>query len=261
MSKYFYICIVSCLLYVGIEQSGLAAPNSSDAEYNSPGDIAEREGSKISDDLRKNSSDKVRWGSFSLNNNDTEPMALTLVLIKDARFTMHLDPKEDRLSFEKPGMKQVFAIQGRSDNNGVCPSYNIRVIDASVTHVVIEQTCHSHDSAPGKMRVSSDYYLYDMKTASMIDFWRSGVEIKKVPLSFVRPDPTVTKLHDEYKIDWKYSDITSNPVDKLNMHNIYRYMTDHTSSKIYLDCSDLTNKQHLEGDLCERGGDLEAIIK
>jgi hypothetical protein len=261
LSKYFYIGIVSCIFYVSVEQPVLAENYSSNAEYDSPGDISERKGSKISDDLRKNASDKVRWGSFSLNSSDTDPNALKLVLIKDAGFTMHLDPKEDHLFFEKPGTKQVFAIQGPSDNDGVCPSYNIRVIDASATHVVIEQNCHSHDPSPGKMRISSDYYLYDMKTASMIDFWRSGIEVKKVPLSFVRPDPIVTKLHEGYEIDWKYSDITSNPVDKLNMHNIYHYMTDRESRKVYLNCSDLTNKQRLDGDLCERGGDLEAIVK
>ncbi|MEC5407246.1 hypothetical protein VOM14_17010 [Paraburkholderia sp. MPAMCS5] len=253
---YFFVMTLA----VTIGSVASANPYFSGDESQTPGAIAEKKGEKISDDLRRTASDKERWQSFSLGSGDTDPKALELVLIKSSGFVMRLDPKEERLYFERKGLRQAFAIQGPSGGDEVCPKYSIRVIDAAVDHAVILQNCYADGAAPGTMEISSDYYLYDVKTAIMLDFWRSGTETKKIPLAFVRPDPVVKKTDNGYRIDWVYRDKTSAPQDAVTMHNVYHYAVDSDSKLLYLRCKDLTNTQGAEGDFCEKGGDLKAII-
>ncbi|MEC5408005.1 hypothetical protein VOM14_20840 [Paraburkholderia sp. MPAMCS5] len=195
-----------------------------------------------------------------LNNQDINPKALNISLIKSSNFNMLLDSKRNHPFFEGNNFKQAFAIQGPSGGDQLCPRYSIRIIYASLDHAVILQNCYSDEAAPGTVKFSSDYYLYDVKTAIILDFWRSGMEAKKVPLAFVRPDPIVKKIENGYRIDWAYRNETFSQKDTLNMHNIYHYGVDDKAKTIYMNCKDLTKTHGTEGDLCEQGGDLKAIV-
>lgn len=215
-----------------------------------PGALAEKAGEKMLNEVRKSGTDKQRWQTFTLYNDDRDPAALRLVLVQRANFVMRLDAKHDLLYFEKPGVQQAFHVSGNSAANQVCPSYDISVIDASSNHAVILQRCIANDAPPGKMHFSRAYYLYDMKTATMINIWYSGDQVRKVPLAFLPPDPIVTTISKGYRVDWHYNDRTVAPPDVVDLHVTYRYVQDGTSKEYFLACKDLTNTQQLEGDIC-----------
>lgn len=228
-----------------------------DDESTTPGAIAEKAGAKMLDEVRRHGTDKQRWRTFTFYNDDSDPASLRMVLVKSANFVMRLDPKHDLLYFEKPGMQQVFHVSGKSEANRVCPSYDISVIDASPTHATILQRCIVNDAPPGQMHFRRDYYLYDMKTAMMVNIWDTGDEVKKVPLSFVPPDPVVTMINNGYRVDWHYNDRTTSPPDVVDLHIEYRYVKDNATKKYSFSCKDLTNTQHLEGDMCSIPVDLD----
>jgi hypothetical protein len=254
MDKLFRIGILTCSIYAGLINSYFADAHDHDEDYYTPAAIAERRGQKIEDNIRKHGTDKEQWKAFSLYSDATDPGDLKLILIRNAKFTMRLDPGKELLYFEKPGMKQVFKAKTVMEYNK-CQNYSINVFDASATHVAYKLNCYSADPTPGMMKWSSDYILYDTKTASMTDFKHFDTTENKVPLSFVKPDPVVKKIRDGYRIDWVYRNITSNPVETMIFHNTYRYTYDDKLKKWELYCTDLLNlhQEIGEGDACDSG--------
>ncbi|WP_250471226.1 hypothetical protein [Caballeronia sp. GAFFF1] len=256
--KHLLTIVLSCACFVTVTA---ASANVLDDDSQTPGALAEKAGENMLDEIRRSGTDRQRWSSLYLFSDGDNPKSLRMPLVRSANFFMRLDPKHDLLYFEKPGLLQTFDIPGKSRGIKACPDYSIRVISASPKHAVVLQMCTYPDAPPGKAHSTSSYYLYDMKTATMINIWYSGDQVRKVPLAFVPPDPIVTTINNGYRVDWHYNDRTVTPPDVVDLHVTYRYVQDSITKENSLVCKDLTNTQHLEGDMCSTvvNMDLKAI--
>jgi hypothetical protein len=121
-----------------------------------PGVIAEREGAKIADDVRKHGTDEAQWKSFILSSDSRNSKNLSLSLLRSEEFSMRLEPKTGLLHFQKFGLHQAFAIASPARVSDIwakqelCPSYGIQVLSASSSGAVIVKYCQLFTDSKGK---------------------------------------------------------------------------------------------------------------
>ncbi|MEC5408003.1 hypothetical protein VOM14_20830 [Paraburkholderia sp. MPAMCS5] len=235
-------------------------------ESETPGAIAEREGARMADDIRKNGSDEDQWKSFILYSDSTDPKDLSLILVRSAGFSMRLEPKSGLLHFQRRGLRQVFAISApvrKSDiwaKQDVCPQYGIQVLSASPTDAVIVKYCQPFTDSKGKNFTSEEYYLYDIKTATMLTLWSSSTGDKSIPGPFVKPWPAIKKILNGYDLDWKFHDATNPSLKEIVMRNKYSFVFDNKTKTFYLKCKDLTSVGIDEGDMCDGPANLKLMF-
>jgi len=242
-------------------------------ESETPGAIAEKKGVVILNDILENGTDKDRWAAFTLHSQDTNPGELKIMLVKSAGLEMRLEPKTGLLYFERKNLKQAFAIARPARpstacsnealcpfwrDEALCPRYGVQIIDGSLTHAVIAKYCLPFEYDHGKnFHRAEEYYLYDMKTASMRGLFISSIEDKAIHGPLVQPAPILKKIADGYQLDWKFHDAAQK--DEIAIHNSYLYAVDKKQKKPYLICKDLTTTSD-DGNMCDGPEDLRLIL-
>src|SRR4051812_28965874 len=235
-------------------------------EFETPGAIAEREGAKMADDVRKQGSDEDQWKSFILYSDSRNPQNLTINLVRSEGFSMRLEPRTGLLHFQKNRLHQVFAIAAPARGSDIwakqesCPGYGIQVLSASPSSAMIVKYCQPFTDSQGKSFASEEYYLYDIKTATMLALWFSSTRDKSIPGPFVKPWPTVKQNPNGYDINWKFRDATNPSPREVIMKNRYSFIFDEKSHSFHLKCRDLTGSPHSDGDMCDGPANLKLIL-
>lgn len=199
---------------------------------------------------------KEIWGLYTLNADAKNSEHLKLPLDKPTGLQIRLDPKTGRLYIEKKGLKQIFRFASpRGTPHDICPNYSIQVIEASSSHAVITRLCPIYEYAPNRFHMSTEYYLYDLPTATMRSLWALDASDKKTPFPYPSVEPHVKKIANGYQLDWIAIDSSTNR--KLSMHTKYVREFDKKDNKTYLVCTDLTAPKDEEHDgACEGGGPM-----
>jgi len=235
-------------------------------ESETPGAIAEREGAKMAGDVKKHGSDEDQWKSFILYSDSRAPEDLIVNLIKSEGFSMRLEPKTGLLHFQRIGFHQAFAIAAPARASDIwakqelCPGYGIQVLSATSSSAVVVKYCQPFTNSQGKNFTSEEYYLYDVKTATMLALWFSSTGDKSIPGPFVKPWPAVKKYANGYDIDWKFHDTTNPSLREVVMRNRYIFKFDKKSKSFQLECTDLTRFSNDAGDMCDGPANLKLII-
>jgi hypothetical protein len=235
-------------------------------ESETPGAIAQREGAKIADDVRKHGTDEAQWKSFILSSDSRSSKDLSLSLLRSEGFSMRLEPKTGLLHFQKAGLHQAFAISGPARVSDIwakqelCPSYGIQVLSASSSGAVIVKYCQPFTDSKGKNFTSEEYYLYDVKTATMLALRFSSTGDNSIPGPFVQPGPIVKENANGYDINWKFHDATNPSLHEITMRNKYSFVFDEKSKSFHLKCKDLTNRPNSDGDMCDGPANLKLML-
>lgn len=151
--------------------------------------------------LRSVDDDKARW-SMPIYSTSERPEDLALEVVRKAKLHLRLAPLEGHLIFSAPDSAHVFAVASPASGNGVCPAYNLHVIDASEVHVLFKRICRKFEYKPGRFARSVTYYLYDRPTGSMREIWSASAGGEEDPLPDARPTPEIRRIPEGYQFDW-----------------------------------------------------------
>lgn len=203
-----------------------------------PYEIRDREAANYIKNLKENETDKERWSQLSLYSDSKSPDNFKMQIMKSINLRMELDPKKGHLTIEKPGIKQVFQINPPSDVESACPKYGLEIIDASEDHAIIRMYCFALKNKRGEYYRSTDYFLYDMKTADMSSIWSSWVEDKDVKLPYPHPIPTVKKTSYGYQMNWTGINENDPERKQYSIHTKYVRKINPQTGKLFMDCVD-----------------------
>lgn len=235
-------------------------------ESKTEGATAERDGRKIADSVRKNGSDEDRWKSFILFSDSRGPKDLSLSLVKSEGFSMRLEPRAGLLHFQKGGLHQAFAIAAPARASDIwakqelCPNYGIQVLTASSSSAVFVKYCQPFTDPSGKNSTSEEYYLYDVKTATILALWFSATGDNSIPGPFVKPWPTVKRDANGYEINWKFRDATNRSLRDIVMRNRYNFESNGKTKSFHLKCRDLISSPNSDGDMCDGPANLKLML-
>lgn len=168
--------VLSLTLVSGYSQAEGLAPSSSaafakqqvkniEAASQYPGDVAEREGRAVVEQARSSSEDNKRWSHVVMQSDAAAEEADTLVmsLVRAIKFDMQLQPNDGHIIFTMPGTRHVFKLANSAGSRGdICPSYSVRVLEASNGHVVFRKVCKLFEYLRNRVYMSNEFYLYDV---------------------------------------------------------------------------------------------------
>lgn len=203
-----------------------------------PYEIRAREVANYIKNLKENGTEKERWSQLSLYSDSKSPDDFKIPIIKSIDLEMRLDPQKGHLTIEKPGIKHVFQINPPSDVESACPKYGLKIIDASKDHAIIRMYCFALKNKHGKYYRSTDYFLYDMKTADMRSIWSSWMEDKDVKLPYPHPIPAVKKTSYGYQMDWTGINENDPKRKQYSIHTKYVRKINPKTGKFFMDCVD-----------------------
>lgn len=180
-----------------------STPCANTATGEDPSEIAEREGRARLEQIRQGTDDKVRWKRIRLYSDSTDPKRLEMMVHSQSAISMSLAPQSGNLSFRSPAVVHTFnvAAPGKGSDNP-CPVYNLQVVDASDGHAVVKKSCPKFEYKPGREYKSYEYYLYDLKTASMREIWSALAIVNASQLVAPTPEPTVSVTSNGYQFKW-----------------------------------------------------------
>jgi len=233
------------------------SPCANTADAQSRGDMLEREGKNVLDKIRQSADDRTRWKTV-LYSEGTSTSELELTIVKSADFKMRLDPKAGTLSFSTATSLDTFAIHDRRSRVDPCPSYNIRIVEASPAHALIRHVCPKKEYQPGKFYMSNQYFLYDVETGTATSIWLAAASGKETPFPSARPHPTVQPIRGGYMVKWAGDFPGDSPSGKIELRN--KYMPQSVSGKRSLVCIDVSDPgaPAVENGMCE-GEALEKL--
>lgn len=240
-----------------------STPCGNTATGEDPSEVAEREGRKMLKELRESAGDRQRWGITLLYSSDKNPDGPKLEIIKALGFSAHLQPKTGRLTFEKNGISQTFAIAGPPGGpNDLCPKYALAVVDASAEHAIVKRSCFQYEYKPQRFYKGVEFFLYDMPTASMRSIWNAATEDTTLSGALVTPNPTLKLIKDGYLLDWTVTDISKSATEKYRMRTKYVRVIPKNGKAPTLTCTDLSASkgEDVEQGACE-GAHPELVSK
>jgi hypothetical protein len=229
-----------------------------------PSDLAERQGRAVVEPARGGREDEKRWLYVVMQSDATAEEASTLVmpLVKAAEFEMRLQPKDGHIIFTMPGIRHIFKLANRAGSKGnICPNYSVRVLEASIGHVVFRKVCRPFEYPRNRVYMSNEFYLYDMQTATVRNLWTAVGDQKGAAMPEAEPPITVRPTASGYRFDWAGIHHGEDGPVKMNIRNVY---TREKNGKLAgtLSCADLNfpGREGLESESCQ-GGILPLVEK
>ncbi len=207
--------------------------------------------------IRDNGSDSDRWYYFKLFSSAVSSDDLTVSIIKNIGLNMRLDPKKGYLTIEKNGLKQIFQIGAPSSSNNVCPNYNLEILDASEKHAVIRKKCPLFEYGKNESYRGTDYFLYDMETASMFSFWSgySDNKVEKFPEASPIPTSNLKITETGYEFKWTGSSKSSLKKEIFSIDAKYIRERNKKTKKLEMRCINPEDpKGEFTGGPCEKPG-------
>jgi hypothetical protein len=236
---------------VAVTPAQCTAPSCGNAAGEMPrGDVLEQKGKAILDEMRQSGDDKARWATV-IYSEGTRLSELELTIIKSADFRMRLDPKLGTLAFSTPRSRHTFLIDDPKGREDTCPSYNVRIVEASKAHALIRYVCPKKEYRPGKFYMSNQFFLYDVETGTARSIWHAAAFMKDTPYPAANPKPAVKLISDGYKFDWVGDFPSDSAPSKMEIHN--KYVRQPNNGKLALVCVDMSNpkKPAVENEMCE----------
>jgi hypothetical protein len=267
--------LLSLTLVSGYSQAEGLAPSSSaafakqqvkniEAAAQYPGDVAEREGRAVVEQARSSSEDKKRWSHVVMQSDAAAEEADTLVmsLVRAIKFDMQLQPNDGHIIFTVPGTRHVFKLANSAGSKGnICPSYSVRVLEASNGHVVFRKVCKPFEYLRNRVYMSNEFYLYDVQTATIRNLWTAIGDQKGAAMLEANPPIVVRHTANGYRFDWAGMHPGEDGPVKMHIRNVY---TREKNGKLAgtLSCTDLNfpGKEGLESESCQ-GGILPLVEK
>ena len=200
-------------------------------------------GQRVTDALRASDDVRERW-SIPIYSDATRLEDLSLDVWRSPTMTMRLLPQEGHLALTTPASNHVFELTNPKGEDGICPDYSLRVLEASEVHVLLEMTCQVFEYRPNRFSGGVTYYLYDQPTGMMREIWRAGVSGKDDRLPFAEPRPALTRHDNGYQFDWTGIYPGSAPGEDYELHN--RFTRKQEGKELILDCTNVAPGATLE---------------
>lgn len=194
------------------------------------------EGRRMRHALLASDDDHKRW-SVSIYSDSILPEDLTLEVLRSPRMTMRLMPPEGHLAITTPTSKHVFEIANPQGSVSVCPKYQIRVLEGSDVHILLQMICKKFEYKPDRYAMSVTYYLYDQPTGMMREIWRAGAGGKDDRLPLPDPSPALKRIADGYQFDWSGTYPGSIPGEAYEINN--RFTRKREGEELILDCTNV----------------------
>ena len=249
-SQRAWLDIILCALF-----AVCAMPAGASTAGEDPQKARLRQADKEREAVNAHGSDQERWAA-TMHSDTARPERLQRELIRATGLTMRLDPKLGHLVFERPGVSDTFEIATPAGTaSATCPKFTLNILDARAGHVLIKKNCPMHQMEGDRIAMSSDYYLYDTRTAIMRNIWTGHAGAKGEKFPSAKPDVLVKRTADGYRFNWT-GVMPNDPDNKQHtFNNAYQWMTDKTNGKPTLRCTDLSapNGTGVENALCEGG--------
>jgi hypothetical protein len=230
-------------------------PCANTATGEDPQAIASRAAFKARDAANSSNTDQERWAE-PIYSDSTRPEQLQLDVIKSAGFKLRLLPQPGHIVFERAGAQDIFQISTpKGTKDSACPKYSISVIDAGDTYALIKMNCQLYEYKPNRFSMSSDYYLYDAKSAILRNTWSAIASSKQDKFPSAKPKPAVKRIADGYQFDWT-GVMPNDPTQRnVDIHNKYQWKLEKDTGKTELVCTDVSAPKSagVEGEKCSGG--------
>lgn len=230
--------------------TSIPCPNTPSGE--DPELIDIREGAQIEKRMRADPDDRRRWSNIIIFADATAKHELTLPIVMKEKFSVTLAPENGALEFSSAMGTHAFRIAADAGTIGdPCPKYQIRVVEADTDYAIIRKTCPKREYKPGQFYRSNDFYLYDIKSATLRVIWAASSLAMDAPAPIAKPDIRISKLKNGYQFKWSGLFPSSNGISQMTINNIYRHES--SSKGITLVCYDVRSPERplKEGDMCE----------
>ena len=215
--------------------------------------IALREGAKMTAKLRNDPDDQLRWSAIALYSDSKHAERLKMAVIKKLGTEIQLVPQSGFIVLSGPQYKQTFKIASPIGTvSNPCRKYNIKVVQAGIDYVIFKKICPIIEYASNRYHMSTDYYLFDQKTATARSIWSASLTNKECEFPDADPEPTVVQTDNGYRFDWTGLFPADAKPTKQTIHNIYTYIPMGKKGAGLL-CRDTTQPKSagIESDMCE----------